>query len=75
VALRKRHSNVRSSRIGFNVVPLDYVLADDGSAEEELRLRDESRKILEIPELAVSAARVRVPVFTGHSLSINELSS
>jgi aspartate-semialdehyde dehydrogenase len=58
--------------IGFNVVPFNYVVADDdGNTEEELKLRDESRKILEIPELAVSATCVRVPVFTGHSLAIN----
>ena len=57
--------------IGFNVVPLNYVLGEDGYTEEELKLRDESRKILELPTLAVSGTCVRVPVFTGHSLSIN----
>ncbi len=46
---------------------------DDGSLEtdEEQKLRHESRKILEIPNLAVSGTCVRVPVFTGHSLSLN----
>ncbi len=57
--------------IGFNVVPLNYVLGEDGYTEEEIKLRDESRKILEIPGLAVSGTCVRVPVYTGHSLSIN----
>jgi len=57
--------------IGFNVVPLNYVLGEEGYTEEELKLRDESRKILEIPDLAVSGTCVRVPVFTGHSLSMN----
>lgn len=57
--------------IAYNVVPLNYVLGEDGYTEEELKLRDESRKILEIPELQVAATCVRVPVFTGHSLSIN----
>ena len=57
--------------IGFNVVPLNYVLGEDGYTEEELKLRDESRKILDIPDLKVAATCVRVPVFTGHSLSIN----
>jgi len=57
--------------IAFNVVPLNYVLVEDGYTEEELKLRDESRKILGLPDLAVSATCVRVPVFTGHSLSIN----
>ncbi|MFN3515631.1 MAG: aspartate-semialdehyde dehydrogenase [Novosphingobium sp.] len=57
--------------IAHNVVPLNYVLGEDGYTEEELKLRDESRKILEIPGLPVSGTCVRVPVFTGHSLSIN----
>ncbi|MES1199490.1 MAG: aspartate-semialdehyde dehydrogenase [Pseudomonadota bacterium] len=57
--------------IAFNVVPLNYVLGEDGYTEEELKLRDESRKILEIPDLLVSGTCVRVPVYTGHSLSIN----
>jgi aspartate-semialdehyde dehydrogenase len=59
--------------IAFNVLPLAGSLLDDGSGEtsEERKLRDESRKILSIPDLAVSGTCVRVPVFTGHSLSIN----
>jgi len=59
--------------IAFNVVPMAGALVDDGSFEtnEEQKLRDETRKILEIPELPVSGTCVRVPVFTGHSLSIN----
>jgi aspartate-semialdehyde dehydrogenase len=57
--------------IGFNVSPLNYVLGEDGYTEEELKLRDESRKILGLPDLAVSGTCVRVPVYTGHSLSMN----
>jgi aspartate-semialdehyde dehydrogenase len=59
--------------IAFNVVPLAGSLVDDGSGEtnEDQKLRDESRKILGIPDLLVSGTCVRVPVFTGHSLSIN----
>jgi aspartate-semialdehyde dehydrogenase len=57
--------------LAFNVVPLNYRLAEDGYTEEEVKLRDETRKILEIPDLPVSGTCVRVPVFTGHSLSIN----
>ncbi|MFP3902373.1 MAG: aspartate-semialdehyde dehydrogenase [Acidimicrobiia bacterium] len=59
--------------IAFNVVALAGSVVDDGSGEtdEEQKLRNESRKILEIPDLPVSATCVRVPVFTGHSLSIN----
>ena len=58
--------------IAFNVVPRAGSMKDgDDETSEERKLRDESRKILEIPELLVSATCVRVPVFTGHSLSIN----
>jgi aspartate-semialdehyde dehydrogenase len=59
--------------IAFNVVPLAGSLVDDGSGEtdEDQKLRFESRKILGIPELLVSGTCVRVPVYTGHSLSIN----
>jgi len=57
--------------IAYNVVPLNYRLAEDGYTEEEVKLREESRKILEIPDLPVSGTCVRVPVYTGHSLSIN----
>ena len=59
--------------IAFNVVPLAGSIVDDGSEEtdEEQKLRNESRKILGIPDLRVSGTCVRVPVFTGHSLSLN----
>ncbi|OBI39964.1 aspartate-semialdehyde dehydrogenase [Mycobacterium colombiense] len=59
--------------IAFNVIPLAGSLVDDDSGEtdEDQKLRHESRKILGIPDLAVSGTCVRVPVFTGHSLSIN----
>jgi len=59
--------------IAFNALPFAGSLVDDGSLEtdEEQKLRNESRKILHIPNLRVSGTCVRVPVFTGHSLSIN----
>ena len=59
--------------IAFNVLPLAGALVDDGSGEtdEDQKLRNESRKILGLPELLVSGTCVRVPVVTGHSLSIN----
>jgi aspartate-semialdehyde dehydrogenase len=59
--------------IAFNVVPVAGTVVDDGSFEtnEEQKLRDETRKILAIPDLPVSGTCVRVPVFTGHSLSLN----
>jgi aspartate-semialdehyde dehydrogenase len=59
--------------IAFNVLPMAGSVVDDGTDEtdEEQKLRNESRKILDIPELRVSGTCVRVPVFTGHSLSLN----
>ena len=58
--------------IAHNVIPVAGSIVDDGSHEtgEEQKLRDESRKILEIDDLLVDATCVRVPVFTGHSLAI-----
>ena len=59
--------------IAFDVIPFAGNLVDDGlfETDEEKKLRHESRKILELPDLLVSGTCVRVPVFTGHSLSIN----
>jgi len=59
--------------IAFNVLPMAGSVVDDGSFEtdEEQKLRNESRKILGVPDLRVSGTCVRVPVFTGHSLSLN----
>jgi aspartate-semialdehyde dehydrogenase len=59
--------------IAFDVVPIAGALVDDGSGEtdEEQKLRNESRKILGLPDLAVSGTCVRVPVFTGHALAIH----
>ncbi|MFI5034717.1 MAG: aspartate-semialdehyde dehydrogenase [Acidimicrobiales bacterium] len=58
--------------VAHNVVPRAGALVEDGSREtvEEKKLRDESRKILEIPDLLVDPTCVRVPVFTGHSMAI-----
>ena len=59
--------------IAFNVVPMAGSIVEDGLGEtdEEKKLRNESRKILGIPDLLVSGTCVRVPVFTGHSLQVN----
>jgi aspartate-semialdehyde dehydrogenase len=59
--------------IAFNVLPFAGSLVDNGEFEtdEEIKLRNESRKILNIPNLLVSGTCVRVPVYTGHSLSLN----
>jgi aspartate-semialdehyde dehydrogenase len=59
--------------IAYNVLPMAGSIVDDGLGEtdEEQKLRNESRKILEIPDLPVSGICVRVPVYTGHSLALN----
>ncbi|WP_426181204.1 aspartate-semialdehyde dehydrogenase [Microbacterium sp. TWP3-1-2b2] len=59
--------------IAFDVIPLAGSVVDDGfnETDEEKKLRNESRKILELPDLRVAGTCVRVPVFTGHSLSIH----
>jgi aspartate-semialdehyde dehydrogenase len=58
--------------IAFDVIPLAGSIVDDGfnETDEEKKLRNESRKILGIPDLLVSGTCVRVPVFTGHSAAI-----
>jgi aspartate-semialdehyde dehydrogenase len=56
--------------IAFNVLSIAGTLIDDETNEEH-KFRDESRKILSIPDLAVSATCVRVPVYTGHSVALN----
>ena len=65
-------SSAFATTIAFNAVPMCGSIVDDGRDEtdEEQKLRNESRKILDIPELLVSGICVRVPVFTGHSLAI-----
>ena len=59
--------------IAYNVLPMAGSIVDDGlfETDEEQKLRNESRKILDLPDLAVSGICVRVPVFTGHSLALN----
>lgn len=72
-AVEYPEASVFAAPLAFNVLPLAGSLVDDGTGEtdEEQKLRNESRKILGIPDLPVSGTCVRVPVFTGHSLSIN----
>jgi aspartate-semialdehyde dehydrogenase len=59
--------------LAFNVIPLAGSIVDDDSEEtdEEQKLRNEARKILELPDLPISVTCVRVPVFSGHSMSVN----
>jgi aspartate-semialdehyde dehydrogenase len=57
--------------VAFNVLPFAGNLVENGETDEEVKWRNESRKILGIPDLPVLCTCVRVPVFTGHSVSIN----
>ena len=57
--------------LALNVVPWAGSLKDAGWSSEELKVRNESRKILGLPDLKVSATCVRVPVVTGHSLAVH----
>jgi aspartate-semialdehyde dehydrogenase len=63
--------SVHAATLAFNVVPwLGSPVGDTGYSDEELKLQNESRKILELPELAVSPTCVRVPVMVGHSIAV-----
>jgi aspartate-semialdehyde dehydrogenase len=64
---------VYAGPIAYNVLPLAGSIVDDGTGEtdEEQKLRNESRKILHLPQLPVAGTCVRVPVFTGHALAIH----
>ena len=65
--------NLYVKPIAFNVLPLAGSIVDDGwlETDEEQKLRNESRKILHLPDLRVAGTCVRVPVFTGHSLAVH----
>ena len=73
IAVTLPEPNVYVAPIAFDVVPLAGSIVDDGSEEtdEEQKLRNESRRILHTPDLAVSGTCVRVPVYTGHTLTIH----
>ena len=56
--------------IGFNLIPLIDEITDGGFSKEEMKMVNETRRLLAAPDLAVHATAVRVPVFTGHAESI-----
>ena len=62
----KIHADV----LAFNVVPLLGTLGDGGYTDEELKLQNESRKILGLPQIWVAPTCVRVPVMVGHSIAV-----
>ncbi|MBI2764476.1 MAG: aspartate-semialdehyde dehydrogenase [Chloroflexi bacterium] len=71
-ALEGRHepSGTQKREIAFNAVPQIDVFAEDGYTKEEIKMANETRKILHAPEIAISATCVRVPVFFGHAMSV-----
>jgi aspartate-semialdehyde dehydrogenase len=69
-AAAKVQARVHAKPLAFNVVPLLGKLLDGGYTDEEHKLQNESRKILGIPDLAVSPTCVRVPVMVGHAIAV-----
>ena len=69
-ARRKVQASVHADTLAFNVVPMLGTLGDEGYTDEELKLQNESRKILSIPDLPVSQTCVRVPVMVGHAIAV-----
>jgi aspartate-semialdehyde dehydrogenase len=69
-ARRKVQASVHADTLAFNVVPMLGTLGDEGYTDEELKLQNESRKILSIPDLPVSPTCVRVPVMVGHAIAV-----
>ena len=68
---REAEVNVYPHRIAFNCLPQIDVFLDNGYTREEMKMVRETRKIFNDPEIAVTATTVRVPVFYGHSESVN----
>jgi aspartate-semialdehyde dehydrogenase len=69
-AARKVEHSVHANTLAFNVVPMLGTLNELGYTDEEMKLQDESRKILAIPQLRVTPTCVRVPVMVGHSIAV-----
>jgi aspartate-semialdehyde dehydrogenase len=68
---KKARGRAFGRQIAFNVIPQVDALQADGSSREERRLWEETRRILALPQLAINATAVRVPVFFGHSLAVH----
>jgi aspartate-semialdehyde dehydrogenase len=68
---KKARGRAFGRQIAFNVIPQVDSLQADGSTREEQRLWEETRRILDLPQLAINATAVRVPVFFGHSLVVH----
>jgi aspartate-semialdehyde dehydrogenase len=68
---RKTKRHAFGKQIAFNVIPQIDAIDADGVSLEERRLWLETRRVLELPELAINATAVRVPVFFGHSMAVH----
>ena len=71
-ALDGRHepSGTQKREIAFNAVPQIDVFAEDGYTKEEIKMANETRKILHAPDIAISATCVRIPTFFGHAMNV-----
>jgi aspartate-semialdehyde dehydrogenase len=69
-AAREVESEIHANTLAFNVVPMLGALGDNGYTDEEMKLQNESRKILGLPELEMTPTCVRVPVAVGHSIAV-----
>jgi aspartate-semialdehyde dehydrogenase len=69
-AAREVEAQIHANTLAFNVVPLLGALGDNGYTDEEMKLQNESRKILGLPELEMTPTCVRVPVAVGHSIAV-----
>jgi len=69
-AMKLVEPRVHADVLAFNVVPLLGTEGDDGYTDEEMKLQNESRKILDLPDLRVAPTCVRVPVMVGHALQV-----
>jgi len=69
-AARKVTPEIHANTLAYNVVPMLGALEENGYTDEEMKLQNESRKILELPQLQVSPTCVRVPVMVGHAIEI-----
>ena len=68
---KELNTEVFPHQIAFNLIPQIDIFLDDGYTKEELKMVMESRKIMGLPDLPVSATCVRVPVFNSHGISLN----
>jgi aspartate-semialdehyde dehydrogenase len=68
---KKAKGRAFGRQIAFNVIPQVDTLDEDGVSREERRLWEESKRVLDLPQLAINATAVRVPVFFGHSLAVH----